>query len=109
MTLEDMVRRVDDRLSIAEVLAAYCRALDTMQLDALEPLFTPDCVVEFGSDERLNARSAAELVEKLARLWRWRRTSHHLSNVEISFGNNGQASVLSYVIAWHERRSEERR
>jgi ketosteroid isomerase-like protein len=103
MTLEDMVRRVDDRLSIAEVLAAYCRALDTMQLDALEPLFTPDCVVEFGSDERLNARSAAELVEKLARLWRWRRTSHHLSNVEITFGNGTQATVRSYVIAWHER------
>jgi SnoaL-like domain len=103
MTLEDLVRRVDDRMTIAEMLAAYCRALDTMKLEGLEMLFTPDCVVEFGSDERLNARSAAELVEKLARLWRWRRTSHHLSNVEISFGDSDQASVVSYVIGWHER------
>jgi hypothetical protein len=103
MTVDDIVRRVDDRLTIAEMLAAYCRVLDSMQLDGLEAIFTQDCVVEFGADERLNARSAAELVEKLGRLWRWRRTSHHLSNVEISFGNSVQASVLSYVIAWHER------
>ena len=40
--------------------------------------------------------------QSLERMWRWSRTSHHLSNVLIDVAADA-ASALSYVLAWHER------
>lgn len=92
-----------DRQAITEILIDYCIYLDRMQLDALADLFTAGCVVEFGSDERLNSRGRDALAKSLERMWRWRRTSHHLSNVRIGFTGPDQAHATSYVLAWHER------
>src|SRR5690349_18294394 len=68
-----------------EVLHKYCRALDLMDLEAIAVLFTEDCVVEYGPEERLRSKGAAGVAASLQRLWRWRRTSHHLSNIQIRF------------------------
>lgn len=92
-------RDLADRAAITDLLHAYCRALDEMDLDAIAALFTEDCVVSYGPS--LESRGAARLVADLARLWRWRRTSHHLSNVTIRVDGDG-AEAESYVIAWHE-------
>ena len=92
-----------DRQAIHDVLVDYCRQLDRMELDALAALFTTDCHVEFGPDARLNSTGRAALARSLERMWRWSRTSHHLSNVQIRFTGPGEASALSYVLAWHER------
>jgi ketosteroid isomerase-like protein len=89
----------DDRTAIIDILHAYCRALDEMDLDAIAALFTADCVVSYGP--RLESQGAAQLAADLARLWRWRRTSHHLSNVSVSVTGDA-AEATSYVIAWHE-------
>ncbi|WP_210490907.1 nuclear transport factor 2 family protein [Microvirga antarctica] len=101
--MDTKIREIEDRILIGEVLSGYCRMLDTMDLNQVGNLFTLDCVVEFGPDERLNARSAQALASNLSRLWRWRRTSHHLSNVEVAFRSDSEACASSYVIAWHER------
>lgn len=95
--------RETDRLAIHDVLADYCRWLDSMDLEALAALFTNDCDVEFGPDQRLNSTGRTALARSLARMWRWSRTSHHLSNVQIRFTNESEASAVSYVLAWHER------
>ena len=107
MTNESMNERVQqeltDRQAITDVLVEYCCALDRMDLPRLAALFTDDCFVEYGPEPALRSRGAAELEKSLERLWRWRRTSHHLSNVQIKFNGRDEARVNSYVHAWHER------
>lgn len=97
------MRGLIDRQAITDVLVEYCYALDTMELERLLPLFATDCVVDYGPDERLRSSGADALVKSLERLWRWTRTSHHVSNIGIRFTGSGNAEVVSYVYAWHER------
>ena len=92
-----------DRQAITDVLVQYCCALDRMDLPCLASLFTDDCIVEYGPDPALKSRGADALEKSLHRMWRWQRTSHHLSNVQIKFTANDEAQVGSYVHAWHER------
>jgi len=103
---QDQIRQLIDEREITDRLHDYCRALDLMDLAILEDVFTADCVVEFGPDERLNSVGAEAVRKSLERLWRWQRTSHHLSNVQIRFEDADTASSTSYVLAWHERPDE---
>lgn len=95
--------RLIDRQEIADLLAEYCRALDLMDLPAIAKVFTADCRVEYGPEERLQSRGAEGVAQSLARMWRWARTSHHLSNIQVVFESPDTARAISYVIAWHER------
>ena len=95
--------RLADRQEIAELLVEYCRALDLMDLLAIARVFTEDCEVEYGPEERLRSRGALGVAKSLERMWRWARTSHHLSNVQIAFEGPDLARSVSYVLAWHER------
>lgn len=97
-----MLTTIADRMEIADLLVRYCRGLDRMELDDVASLFTEDCVVSYGPDPALNSAGRAGLRRDLERLWRWRRTSHHLSNVEVVV-NGDIAFARSYVIGWHER------
>jgi 3-phenylpropionate/cinnamic acid dioxygenase small subunit len=92
-----------DHHAISNLLIDYCRCLDRMDLPRLAALFTHDCRVEYGPDDRLNSHGAAALESSLRRMWRWARTSHHLSNVRVSFDDADHARANSYVHAWHER------
>ena len=96
------LQKIFDSQAIEYLLAAYCRALDSMDLDSIPEIFSEDCRVEFGPDPKLQTRGSGALALSLRRLWRWCRTSHHLSNVQIEFHNENSASVSSYVLAWHE-------
>jgi uncharacterized protein (TIGR02246 family) len=95
--------RLADRGAIADVLVEYCRALDEMDLEALLDLFTDDCFVEYGPEDRLRHHGARELATALERLWRYRRSSHHTSNVLVRFVDDDTADVRSCVLAWHEK------
>lgn len=92
-----------DRQRISDVLIAYCNALDRMDLPAIATLFTEDCFVDYGPGELFQSRGAKALAKSLERMWRWSRTSHHLSNIRIEFENGATANAVSYVYAWHER------
>jgi ketosteroid isomerase-like protein len=92
-----------DRQAIVDVLVSYCNALDSMDLDKLASLFTEDCLVAYGPDEKLRSHGSAALRKSLERMWRWSRTSHHLSNVLVRFDDRDNAHATSYVLAWHER------
>lgn len=100
--MADTLQRLADRREIEDLLIAYCRHLDRMDLDKLAALFTDDCTVRFGPDRRLIAEGRAALEASMARLWRWQRTAHHLSNVALGFESRDSAHSESYVIAWHE-------
>jgi 3-phenylpropionate/cinnamic acid dioxygenase small subunit len=95
--------RAQDRREITSVLHRYCAMLDRMDLDLVATLFTADCVVVYGDDERMKSSGAPALASSLRRLWRFTRTSHHLSNVEIDFDAADAARARSYVLAWHQR------
>ena len=97
------IERILDRQAIADLLTEYCRALDLMDLEAIAKVFTADCRVEYGPEERLTSHGAAGVAKSLERMWRWARTSHHLSNIQIEFEGADEARAISYVIAWHER------
>lgn len=100
---DDAVLRLADRQQITDLLVRYCVALDRMELAELASLFTTDCRVAYGPDPRLQSVGAESLAQSLQRMWRWSRTSHHLSNVLIEFDGEATANVVSYVLAWHER------
>ena len=101
--IDERLQRLCDTGEIARVLNEYCNALDRMDLPRLCALFTEDCLVEYGPEDWLRSRGAADLEKSLARMWRWARTSHHLSNVQIDFPGDSEAQARSYVQAWHER------
>jgi len=95
--------READRLAISDVLIDYCRFLDAMDLEAIARLFTRDCIVDYGEHALLRSNGADALALSLQRMWRWARTSHHLSNIRIWFDGPHAAHSVSYVLAWHER------
>lgn len=95
--------RLADRQEISDLLIEYCRALDLMDLPAIAAVFTDDCEVEYGPEDRLRSRGAAGVAKSLERMWRWARSSHHLSNIQIAFDGGDRARSVSYVLAWHER------
>jgi hypothetical protein len=103
MMSEESTARLADRIEIAELLAEYCRALDLMDLLSLAKVFTADCIVDYGPEKRLKSRGADGVARSLERMWRWARTSHHLSNVQVAFAGPDEARATSYVMAWHER------
>ena len=96
--MEDIIKKILDEREINALLVEYCRALDCMDLDAIANLFSDDCVVEFGTDEQLNSRGSKALAKSLERMWRWKRTSHHLSNVIINFKSHDIAFSNSEII-----------
>lgn len=100
---DQRLKELTDREEISVLLHEYCRTLDAMDLDTLAAIFTEDCVVEYGPEDRLKSHGKATVRHALERLWRWKRTSHHLSNIQIRFPQADEATVLSYIIAWHER------
>lgn len=102
MTIQ-RVQRIEDRQAIGELLSRYCIAIDRMELEDLASLFTEDCSVEYGPEPLLQSDGAAALARSLERMWRWKRTSHHLSNVVITFEEENRADASSHVLAWHER------
>lgn len=87
---------------IKSVLIEYCTRLDQMDLPALSALFTEDCRVIYGDSSALRSEGRAALEKSLARMWRWQRTAHHLSNFKLSFQDDAAADAESYVLAWHE-------
>ena len=95
--------RLADLQEISDLLIEYCRALDLMDLPAIAAVFTGDCEVEYGPEDRLRSRGAVGVAKSLERMWRWARTSHHLSNIQIAFEGEHRARSVSYVLAWHER------
>ena len=95
--------RIHDRIEIEQVLIAYCMHLDRMDLASLACLFSEDCTVEYGDNPHLRSNGREHLERSLERMWRWTRTSHHLSNVLVEFVDGDTARCTSYVHAWHER------
>lgn len=97
------VRELTDRAAITEVLHSYARLVDERDFAAVAGVFADDCVADYGVRETDTLRSAAAVADWLTRqLIDAAATSHHISNVQISFTGTDHAETTSYVYAWHE-------
>lgn len=96
-----LLRELVDRQAITELLFAYCDRFDRNDPAGVAALFTPDAVIDYTPDtptvtgRELEASVAAGLRSVFA------ATSHHLSNVSITFEGIDAARSLSYLDAWH--------
>lgn len=100
--MEDRVKELLARQEIANLVYEYCRALDQVDLEGVAGVFTEDCEVEYGPDPKFNSHGTSQLMEHLRRMWRFSRTSHHPSGVQIAFDGEDHAQGTNSVIAWHE-------
>ena len=88
----------EDRFAIAEVMAAYCHAIDLGRWDTLPTLFTADCRLDFGSlmgvfEGTEGVRRFAETLKGIGLFMR-----HYTTNVILS-GDGARAHGESYVLA----------
>jgi hypothetical protein len=102
MPIEQMVRRLQDRVDILETLYAYCRHADRLDGDAMSALFVEDCVANFipGGDETI-LRGRAALNDFLNRaLGGTVSGSHHIANAELIFETDDRVVLHAYMYSW---------
>ena len=101
MDLEAAVRELVDRQAITELIYAYCECFDRNDPDGVAELFTPDAIIDYNPDTP--NITGAEVATTIAIGLRdtFAATSHHISNVMITFESSDTARSLCYVDAWH--------
>ncbi len=92
----------DDRYELEQLIYGYCRHFDDNEPEAVAALFTDDAVVDYGP-EYPNIVGAASIAETIAVGLKelFAATSHHVSNIQLTFGGPDRASSISYLYAWH--------
>lgn len=99
--LPSTVRELVDRHEITEVIHAYCERFDRNDPAGVAELFTPDASIDYNPDtptlrgDELEASIAEGLATTFA------ATSHHVSNISITFEGADTARSLTYLDAWH--------
>lgn len=102
MSLEQTVQRLQDRVDINELLHAYCRHADRLDIENMVSKFTEDCVVAYVPKEMAPAfRSKAALKQFLAEYFpNTVSSSHHIDNVELLFDSNDQVAAHTYMYSF---------
>ena len=102
MDLTTIVRELEDRQAIADVIHAYCDHFDRNEPEAVAALFTAHATVDYGPEtativgaEAIAATIAVGLEQTFA------ATSHHVSNIRIAFESPDAARAVTYLYAWH--------
>ncbi|MGB5346674.1 MAG: nuclear transport factor 2 family protein [Woeseia sp.] len=105
MDKADAVQELVDRQAITDLIYAYCERFDRNDPDGVAELFTLDAIIDYNPDTA--DISGAELASTIAVGLRdtFAATSHHVSNVMITFEGSDTARSLCYVDAWHRYRS----
>lgn len=103
--MQARLERLEAAEQIRDLLSDYAFHLDMNETDALAALFTDDCSVIYGPGfgaEGIEAyRKTLEGVGSY-----FAATSHHVSNIRITFETAGTARVRSTLYAWHRYRRE---
>ncbi len=89
-----------DHVAIVRLLSLYATALDTLQLDLLDEIFTPDARLTMGKPMDRAAYKAMCATE----LPKFDATQHYVSNPLIDVADDGRrATCRSYYQAQHAR------
>lgn len=105
MTAPDLQRLLDDK-EIEQLLFEYCRAADANDPESLADCFTEDCVARYAPGPPSVGR-AGRRDQATRDLAMFSATSHHLTNLTITYLDDDSARAESVVHAWH-RPNEDR-
>ena len=99
------LRELRDRREIEELIHAYCRHFDQNEPELVAALFTEEAVVDYGPGFP-NIVGAASIAGSIAvgLEQTFEATSHHVSNIQITFDGPDRATGLTYLYAWHRYR-----
>ncbi len=105
MNMEAAVRELVDRQAITGLINSYCERFDRNDPEGVAELFTPDAIVDYNPDTPniIGAELAGTIAIGLRDTFA--ATSHHVSNVTITFEGSDTARSLCYVDAWHRYRN----
>ena len=94
---------MDDRDAIRSLIHGYCFHFDRNEPEAVAALFTEDATIDYGPEHApIVGRDAIAPTIAVGLGERFRATSHHVSNIEITFADEDDARSVSYLYAWHE-------
>jgi ketosteroid isomerase-like protein len=102
MSLEQTVQRLQDRVDICELLYAYCRHADRLDIDNMTSAFTDDCVVAYVPKEMAPAFHGKAALKKFLSEYfpNTISSSHHIDNVELLFDSNDQVTGHTYMYSF---------
>lgn len=92
-----------DRDEIRSLIHRYCFHFDQNEPEAVAALFTEHATIDYGPEHApIVGRDAIAPTIAVGLSERFRATSHHISNIEITFAGEDDARSVSYLYAWHE-------
>ena len=102
MSLEQTVRRLQDRADIQELTARYCRHADQLDAEGMAACFTDDCIVAYvPASIAPPARSKKELLGFLHDYFPNSVSStHYISNIELLFDSPDVVTAHTYMYSW---------
>ena len=102
MDTAEIIREFADRQAIADLIIGYCFNFDNNEPEAVAGLFTDDASVDYGPESATIVGRAAIATTIAVGLERtFAATSHHVSNIQITFEGPDHAEAITYVYAWH--------
>jgi hypothetical protein len=104
--LRAMVTRLTGMADVTYVLHRYCDLVDANRREDILALFAPEATFDYGHGKIFTGRQ--ELSALFAGLDQNEATSHHLSNITVTFDNPDTARSHSYIYAYHRRRADGR-
>ena len=102
METTNLVHELADRQAIADLIHAYCLHFDNNEPEAVAALFTADAVVDYGPEATTIVGADAIATTIAVGLEKtFLATSHHVSNIQITFEGAERARSVAYLYAWH--------
>jgi hypothetical protein len=106
MDQEMHLQKLLDQGAITDVIHAYCYHFDRNEPDLVAALFSDEAVVDYGPEtENLVGVVAIRTAVARGLTQIFAATSHHVSNVRITFDGADAARSVCYLYAWHRYRS----
>lgn len=102
LTPDELVARSE----ICDTLHAYSRGVDRCDIDLLADLFTLDATFDYGHGNVTAGRESLRALFRQA-TGKYTATSHHVSTVSFLRLEDGTASTISYVYAFHENSDQD--
>jgi ketosteroid isomerase-like protein len=102
MDIAAAVHELYDRQEIADLIHAYCHHFDRNEPAEVAALFTADATVDYGPEAEtiVGSKAIAETIA-VGLEHTFAATSHHVSNIRITFDSPDEARSVTYLYAWH--------
>lgn len=102
---DELVRSLQDRLEITDLVHAYAHGVDERAADAVAALFAEKCLFKAYDRPAGVARGRNEVAALLRKLLgTFEATSHHVSGTRVQLEGGLAASATTTLYAWHRFR-----